>query len=130
MRHPKSPDKLGGAFPTAGNNEVVILYDDGMSSVGRPAPSPSDSQVRVAMMLDRVVTFIIKWAPQREALDAALGIINGATQTGEATVASTFFARNVILQPGRNQISVVMGATAPTANYIAVETNTSESIVQ
>lgn len=129
MRHPRSPNKLGGAYPTSTAGQSVIVYDDTITGHGRPGPAPSDVSVTVAFQLDQEVTFIVKWAPERDAGDASLVIVNGATQTGEAASANAFFRRNVVLSPGRNQISVLMGTPAPTANYIGVESNTFDGLV-
>lgn len=123
MRHPITYPGTGGAFPTPGTGATVVLFDDSCAKRGRPAPAPGQSHVRVAFLLDQDVTFVVKWAPNADAGDSALSIINGGTMTGESAAKGVFFRRTVPLNPGRNQISVVAGATPPTANFIAVETN-------
>nr|WP_294563575.1 hypothetical protein [uncultured Rhodopila sp.] len=130
MRHPILYPVTNAAFPAPGASATVVLFDDSTAKVGRPAPSPSNSHVRVAFLLDQPVTFVVKWAPNTDAPDGALQIINGPTQTGVVVAANTFGGGDVILQPGRNQISVVAGATPPTANFIAVESNSFDGLIQ
>ena len=125
MRHPIYPkDSTFASFPSPGLNGTKIVWDDTRAAQGRPFAPPSDSHVRVAFLFDQVVTFIVKWAPDQDAPDSALKVVNGpvvgSVHTGVATVANTFFSGDVILQPGRNQISIV-ATTAPTATGIAVE---------
>ena len=129
MRHPLSPNALGHAFPTTTAAGSVNVFDDGQAANGSPAPAPSYSHVTVSFKLDQDVTFIVKWAPERDAADGALLIVNGAAEAGEAAAANVFFSRDVILRPGRNQISVLMGTPAPTANFIAAEANTYDGLV-
>lgn len=128
MRKPLSPDKLGDAFPTTTAGGTVLLYDSKTTGQGRPAPAPSDVSVTVAFQLDQPVTYIHQWAPQRDAADSALVIVNGDSQTGEVAAANEFFRRKELLSPGRDVIYVLMGTPAPTANYIAVERNTSDAV--
>lgn len=128
-RHPLSSTPLGDAFPTLAAGETVTIYDDKVSTQ-RPGPAPADVSVNVSLQLDQAVTFIVKWAPQRDAEDTDLVIVNGTTQTGEVAAANTFFRRNVILSPGRNKIEVLMGTPAPTANYISAERNTFAGLIQ
>lgn len=127
MRHPHSPDKKGGAFPTSTAGQTVVLYDSKTTGQGRPAAAPSDVCIITAFQLDQAVTYIHKWAPERDAADSALVIINGAAQAGEVAAANTFFRRKAVLNPGRDQISVLMGTPAPTANFIAVDKQTSDA---
>ena len=126
MRHPVFPkDSTFGPFPSPGTSATVIVWDDTRAAIGRPSAPPSDSHVRVAFLFYQIVTFIVKWAPAQDAPDSALKIVNGpvvgSVHTGIASVANTYFSADVLLQPGRNQISVV-STTAPSANGgIAVE---------
>jgi hypothetical protein len=129
MRKPLSPNSLGRAFPTTTAGGTVVLFDDTQVANGSPAPGPSYSHITVALKLDQPVTFLIKWAPQRDAADSALLIVNGAAEAGEVAAANVFFTRDVILRPGRNHISVLMGTPAPTANFVAVEANTFDGLV-
>lgn len=117
-------------YATAGANETVVVYDDYQQFASSVAGLSSRSSVIVRFLLDQAVTFVIKWAPDRDAGDSALGICNGASQTGETVAAGTFFEREVRLGPGRNQVSVVMGATPPTSNRIATEINTFAGVVR
>jgi hypothetical protein len=129
MRKPLSPNSLGHAFPTTTAGGSVVVFDDTQSGNGSPAPAPSYSHVTVSFKLDQAVTFIVKWAPERDAADSALLIINGSTETGEVAAANVFFSRDVVLRPGRNKIYVLMGTPAPTANFIAAEANTFDGLV-
>jgi hypothetical protein len=129
MRKPLSPNALGHAFPTTTAGGSVVVFDDTQASNGSPAPPPSYSHITVSFKLDQPVTFLVKWAPERDAGDSALLVINGTPEIGEDAEANVFFCRDVILRPGRNQISVVMGTPAPTANFIAVEANTFDGLV-
>lgn len=126
MRHPLSPTSAGRAFPTSTAGQTVLIFDDGTAAQGNPAPAPSYSHVVVAFMLDQPVTFVVKWAPNRDAADGELAIINGSDSppAGVLVAANTYYTPEVTLEPGRNQISVVMGTPAPTANFIAAEANT------
>jgi len=123
MRRPQ-PTK---ATSTAG--QTVIIYDSKKQFAASMPTLESFTHVRMSMLLDQATTFVVKWAPERDADDSALAIINGASQTGDTAAAGAFFARTVELYPGRIQISVVMGGTAPTANKIAWELNTFPGLI-
>ena len=127
-RHPQKTQ-----FATAGSGATVILHDD-VDASGMPKAQfggPGMCWITVALKLDQDVTLVHKWAPLANSPNSALVTINGITQTGEvAATASGFFQRSLRFQPGRNQISVVMGGTAPTANFIGVEYNDYPGIIQ
>jgi hypothetical protein len=120
MRHPINYPATLGAFPSPGASTTLVLFDDKTSALGRPAPAPNKSHVRIALQWDQVVTVVWKWAPNQDAPDSALITINGSG-SGEVTTANVFYKKTCDLQPGRNQISIVTGATPPSANYVAVE---------
>lgn len=123
MRRPQ-PTK---ATTTAGAS--VVIYDSKKQFAVSMPTLESYTHVRTSMQLDQATTFLVKWAPERDADDSALVTINGAAQTGETAAANSFFARTVELYPGRIQISVTMGTPAPTANKIAWEFNTFPGLI-
>lgn len=125
MRHPIFPkDSTFGPFPSPGLNGTVVVWDDSRATQGRPGKASDIKHIVVAFLFDQAVTVIAKWAPSMDAPDSALKVINGAVSggvhVGVPTTANTFYSGDFILQPGRNQISIV-ATTAPTATYIAVE---------
>jgi len=73
-------------------------------------------RVRVACYLSHAATFFCWWA--------ALGCPTRRTYTGRGvggpTPATTFFERDVLLMPGRNQITIVT-VTNPTTWEVGVE---------
>jgi hypothetical protein len=77
--------------------------------------------VIVAFKFDQAVTFLQKWGPTSQTLDAAMVTINGTAGAGETAAANTFFSRMCFLLPGRNRISIQAGGTGPTATTVAVE---------
>jgi hypothetical protein len=118
MRHRKE------AISTGANGADVLIYQDTNGvTPPRNVPSTSYSSIKVALRLDQDVTYLHKWGPTPDTVDDDLVIINGPLQAGEVAAASTFFERTTILFPGRNRISVTMGAPAPTASKIAFELN-------
>lgn len=112
---------------------TVTIHDDS-DATGMPHAAfvgPKACWVTVGMKLDQNVTLIHKWAPDPKAADSALVIINGPTGTGEVVDSTAaYFQRSLRLQPGRNKIYVLNGATPPTANKIAAEYNDYPGIIQ
>ena len=121
-RHPQTPVDS----PSSGLEKVIYQDSTGLGpnvTLAPPRPNiPSYvTGVYVAFKFDQAVTFVQKWGPSPQTLDADLVIINGSSATGETAVANTFFSRLVMLQPGRNRLSIVAGATGPTATTVAFE---------
>ena len=121
-RHPQT------AIASPGNGAEKVIYQDSTGlgpdvTLAPPRPNiPSYvTGIYVAFQFDHDVTFVQKWGPSPQTLDANLVIINGASATGETAAANTFFSRLIMLQPGRNRISIVAGATGPTATTVAFE---------
>ena len=126
-RHPRS------AVATPGSNAEVVVYQDSTGTANPPSKDLGSPYcwVTVAFKLDQDVTLLHKWGPTVTTLDAALVTINGPAQAGEvASAANGYFQRSIRLQPGRNRISVLAGATPPTASVIALELNSSPAIIQ
>jgi hypothetical protein len=137
-RHPRDPvatpsvNNSGSvAAPTTGSN--VVLYQDSDGTTAPPSMNLASpyTHVTVGMKLDQDVTLVHQWGPTVLTPNASLVIINGTAGAGE-TVAATaaYFQRSIRLQPGRNRISLVNGATAPTANHVAIELNSFAGIIQ
>ena len=102
-----------------GTTYRVTLYDDRQLSL--PAGLPSTAWIIVAANLDQTCTVYHEWAPDRDAADAALVIMNG---NGTGDSASTRFVQKYRRLPGRNRISIVATGSAPTATKVAVEEDT------
>jgi hypothetical protein len=116
----------------AGATGTAPVHDDN-DATGMPHAAfvgPKACWVTVSLKLDAAVTLIHKWAPDPNATDSALLIINGTTEAGEVAAANAFFQRSLRLQPGRNKIYVLNNGAAPTANKIAAEYNDYPGIIQ
>lgn len=103
--------------PTAGNS--VVLHDD--KEMRKTASHQNAIWVTVVANLDQNCTIYHKWAPDIEAADGDLVVMNG---TGSGDTAGLRFVEKYRRLPGRNVIVLTAGTPAPTATKIAVEYNT------
>lgn len=99
----------------------IILYDSlaGSAQFNAAALSSHEIQrVRVCLFLDQAATFLVKW----QAPGGAQRTMNGLATppAGEAIAANVPFERDVLLLPGRTQISFTTGV-GPTVCEVALE---------
>lgn len=109
-----------------GNAGTATLYDS-KESESDALKSKRASRVRVAIFLTgQNATIKHEWeAPG----SANLRTCNGGG-SGETVTASTYFQRDFLLQPGRNLITLVNGATAPTLYEVGIEVIDDQAVGQ
>lgn len=108
---PIAPPANPGASATA------TIYDNGEIPVGFVSEQRRGySRVRIACYLSHAATLYVKWGAPGS---ANLRTVNGGG-AGEAIAATTYFQRDILLQPGRNQITIVT-VTTPTTWEVGVE---------
>lgn len=107
-----------------GTTYRVVLYED--QKIGLPAPIPSTAWIIVAANLDQTCTVYHEWAPDRDADDSALVIMNA---NGVGDSAGLRFSEKYRRLPGRNRVSIVAPGTAPTATKLAVEEETFDGAI-
>jgi hypothetical protein len=115
FRHPQDPI----ATPAVGATAATI-WDDGKLTRDTAAPGKSAQWVIVACLLSQGATLIHWWAPRTDSPDSDLVNISSA-DTSFAITGGAFFQKAVKLRPGRNRLTVLAGATPPTATWIASE---------
>jgi hypothetical protein len=101
------------------NNGTSVLFDQEtvLAQDFRRTATHGYQRIRVVFFFNQAVTYYHSWAGINS---TTLRVANG-NAAGEAVPASTLFVRDELLLPGRNQISIVAGATAPTTWEIAME---------
>lgn len=110
-----------------GGAATVVLYDTGAIQPNS-LPTKDMRRVRIVIFTDAAATFLIKWASPG---GAALRTMNGIATppAGETIAANNPFERDVLLLPGRTQISVLTGS-APTVFEVAIDGDLEPSVAQ
>ncbi len=110
-----------------GGSATVVLYDTGAVQGNVNGGTARDMRrVRLVIFMDQAATFLIKWAAPGS---ANLRTLNGPANAGEPISASVGFERDVLLLPGRMQLSVVTG-TAPTVFEVGMEGDLEPAVSQ
>lgn len=114
-------------FPNPGASATATIYDSGAPPVGsRQVPGGAEVvRVRVAVFMDQAATFFCKWAAPGS---SNLRTFNGGG-SGEAISVNTFFERDVLMMPGRNQITIVT-VTGPTVWEVGAELVDDQALAQ
>lgn len=93
---------------------VTTIWDNGDVPLNTlPRDAAGYSRIRVALFIDQAATLRVRWA--------GIGSSNLRTVRSDAIAANDFFQRDVLLQPGRTVIDVLMGGTPATVFEWGVE---------
>jgi hypothetical protein len=122
------PFFYSGGVP--GGSATVTLFDTGAIQANATAQQMTKDmrRVRLVVFADQAATFFIKWAAPGS---ANLRTMNGPATppAGETMAASVPFERDVLLLPGRTQITIVTG-TGPTVFEVAIEGDMESPVAQ
>jgi hypothetical protein len=112
-----------------GGSTTVTLYDTGAIQGNVNGGTARDMRrVRLVVFTDAAATYLIKWSAPGS---ANLRTMNGPATppAGETIAANNPFERDVLLLPGRTQITVLTGS-APTVFEVGIEGDLEPAVSQ
>ncbi len=100
-----------------GNNGTVTIYDEIVGTATAKQPGSTENRrVTVTLYVDQAVTVKHNWSAHGLTTQR---VANGSG-SGDTITATTLTTKTYTLLPGRNQITITCGATAPTVWEVAV----------